>query len=71
MLLVIPYLSYLLSVMTLLKNLIPQLHLEIVSLEGAGCGSNIVARSGSGATIRIVKTETKWRLLVGNISDHV
>jgi len=50
------------------KKLNPPIALgNSVSLAGAGCGSNIVARSGSVATIRIGKTETKWRLLVGNI----
>jgi len=42
-----------------------------ISLMGAGCGSNIAAKLGNTAIFRIGKTETKWRLLVGDISDNV
>lgn len=42
-----------------------------ISLMGAGCDSNIAAKLGNAAIFRIGKTETKWRLLVGDISDKV
>jgi len=54
------------------KSLNPPLKTgNFVILKGAGKDSDISARYASSVTIKIGKTETKWRVIVANITDSV